>query len=98
MSVRKWFANRIWLVFWVACLGQAGLWVWWYNYASKHTPERIEPTHLRPRAEVVEERGELGEAAVGQDAREARGGGTPDSEDDAEAGDADDVEGRGEEP
>ncbi len=94
MSIRKWFAKRIWLVFWVACLGQAGLWVWWYNYASKHTPEWIEPTHLRPRAEVVEEK-DADEAAVRQGAGEDEGEGTPDGEDDSDVDDVDQM-GRGE--
>lgn len=45
--MKRWFADHIWIVFWIACLSQAALWIWWINYAGKHTPQRIEPEPRR---------------------------------------------------
>lgn len=49
--MKRWIADHIWIVFWIACLSQASLWVWWINHAAKHTPQRIEPAP--PRSAVV---------------------------------------------
>jgi len=41
--MKRWLANHVWLIFWVVCLSQAALWIWWINFAMDNRPQMIEP-------------------------------------------------------
>jgi len=41
--VKAWLTKRVWLLFWVVCLGQVGLWFWWIPFAIENRPQMIVP-------------------------------------------------------